>query len=369
MAYENSSAALPAPAHPTAHPMAKPGYGKRSAPDQTPSRLGDFDHLSGREAYLAAFLDRLCENAAMDAKTIAKAQPLYGQQAVRSGLNELSKAGHLRRVRRRSEVGQLDGETCTRWVFHTYWSRTARSNEWWATFLAGDVPPETSTAAPQPSASQVASGDVAHPPEASHSGTRQPSPEPPLRPGPPLRPEPSVRPEVGPRRSAAYDALAQLGLSDARLVLSAADCAALEEPAAEWLVRGTAVEHLAQALLAGLPKQVHSPRAFVQRRLRDKMPPERPAVVPPRVARTLMECTDCGVPGRPEALPGGLCRACRAGDGGVSEPHLRQSVVLADSDVRRHAAHMRGILAARHDTPQPQPHPAARPQPHPQHLA
>lgn len=101
MAYENLSAALPAPA---AHPMAKPGYGKRSAPDQKPPRRGDFDHLAAREAYLAALLDRLCENAAMDAKTIAKAQPLYGQQSVRSALNELSRAGHLRRVRRRAET-------------------------------------------------------------------------------------------------------------------------------------------------------------------------------------------------------------------------------------------------------------------------
>ncbi|MFI6930045.1 hypothetical protein [Streptomyces sp. NPDC050287] len=73
--------------------MAKPGYGKRSAPDQKPPRRGDFDHLPAREAYLASLLDQLCENAAMDAKTIAKAQPLYGQQAVRTGLMECTDCG------------------------------------------------------------------------------------------------------------------------------------------------------------------------------------------------------------------------------------------------------------------------------------
>jgi hypothetical protein len=99
MAYEDSNAALPAPAH----PMAKPGCGKRSAPDQLPSRPGHFGHLPGRAAYIAGFLDRLCENAAMDARTVAKAQPLPGQAAVRSALNELGEAGHLRRVRRRAE--------------------------------------------------------------------------------------------------------------------------------------------------------------------------------------------------------------------------------------------------------------------------
>nr|BFD84524.1 hypothetical protein StreXyl84_39250 [Streptomyces sp. Xyl84] len=98
MADGNLIAALPARA---AHPLAKPGYGKRSAPDQAPPRAGDFDRLPARAAYLANLIDRLDENAAMDAKTLAKAQPLYGQQAVRSALNELSAAGHLRRVRRR----------------------------------------------------------------------------------------------------------------------------------------------------------------------------------------------------------------------------------------------------------------------------
>ncbi|WP_200417698.1 hypothetical protein [Streptomyces sp. Y2F8-2] len=263
--------------------MAKPGYGKRSAPDQLPSRAGDFDHLPAREAYLASLLDRLPVNAAMDAKTIAKSQPLYGQQAVRSALNELSKAGHLRRVRRRVEPGgEGDAATGTRWVFHTYWSRTARDDAWWARFLDGDPVPQR-------------------------------TPEPGVTPTATLQPELSHPQTVG-RPSAAYAALAGLGLRDPRLALSSGDCSDLEQLAEDWLARGTTPEYLAQVLLAGLPEQVYSPRAFVQRRLIDKMPPERPTT-PSRTPRTLMECTDCGVPGRPEALLGGLCRACRGGDG------------------------------------------------------
>ncbi|WP_328285697.1 hypothetical protein [Streptomyces sp. GQFP] len=115
MAYDDFIAAPPDPA---AHPLAKPGYGKRSAPDQSPPRKGDFAHLPARAAYLASLFDRLCENAAMDAKTIAKAQPLYGQAAVRTTLNELGAAGHLRRVR--SKVPSGEGASGTRWVFHTY---------------------------------------------------------------------------------------------------------------------------------------------------------------------------------------------------------------------------------------------------------
>lgn len=114
-----------------------------------------------------------------------------------------------------------------------------------------------------------------------------------------------------PPPSEAYDTLARLGLRDPRLALSAADCAALEELACEWLARGTSPDQLSQVLVAGLPDQVHSPRAFLRRRLVDRMPPERAVPTPAREPRPLMECTDCGVPGRVEALPGGLCRACR----------------------------------------------------------
>jgi hypothetical protein len=281
VAYENSNAALPAAA---AHPLAKPGYGKRSAPDQSRPRAGDFAHLPPREAYLASLIDQLSDNAAMDAKSLAKAQPLYGQQAVRSALNELGRAGHLRRVRRRIESG--DGSaTGTRWVFHTHWSRTARDDEWWARVLEGDVPP-----APEPASEPVPVTEA-------------------------------VADDVPPP-SDAYATLARLGLQEPRLALSSADCGVLEPLAAEWLARGVTRDQLSRILVAGLPDQVHSPRGFVRRRLTDKMPPECPVSASP-VRRALMECTDCGVPGRPDALPGGLCRACRGGSDGGS---ARQTV-------------------------------------------
>ncbi|WP_053750872.1 hypothetical protein [Streptomyces sp. MMG1533] len=296
MAYENSNAALPAPA---AHPMAKPGYGKRSAPDQSPPRRDDFDRLPPREAYLASLLDRLCDNAAMDAKTIAKAQPLYGQQAVRSALNELGRAGHLRRVRRRIQPEQ--GDTGMRWVFHTYWSRTARDDEWWARFLAGDV---TSSQTPAEAA---------------------PVPE----------------PRTAPAQPAAYVVLAGLGLREPRLALSSADCTALEPLAADWLARGVTPDQLSRILAAGLPERVHAPRAFVRRRLMDKLPPAPAVTAPSRAPRALMECTDCGVPGRPEALPGGLCRACDGREGSADgEPNeTRTRVVQARVAEVRAAMH------------------------------
>ncbi|MCX4906032.1 hypothetical protein [Streptomyces sp. NBC_00878] len=320
MACEDLSAALPAPAH----PMAKPGYGKRSVPDQPPSRPGDFGHLPARAAYIAGFLDRLCENAAMDAKTIAKAQPLYGQQAVRSALNELGEAGHLRRVRHRVEPTDTgtdtDTGTGTRWVFRTYWSRTARDNEWWARFLDGDVPGAASPETPITTSPVTTSSPASMSQAAPSDVTQEPQP------------------------SAAYVALAQLGRAEPRLALSHADCAALEGLAAEWFARGADTARFTQVLVAGLPEAVYSPRALVQRRLRDKMPPDlaaaEGAAAPrqPPPPRLIMECTECRVPGRPEALPGGLCRACR---GGTTAEVPR---ALPPTAVQVRAAQVRGAI-------------------------
>ncbi|WP_086810531.1 hypothetical protein, partial [Streptomyces reticuliscabiei] len=318
---------------PRPHPMASPGFGKRCAPDQSPPRKGDFGHLPARAAYIASLLDRLCENAAMDAKTVAKAQPLYGQAAVRTTLNELGVAGHLRRVR--SKVPPGEGMSGTRWVVHTYWSRTARDNEWWATFLQGDVPCET----------PPATADV---PEVRESTEAEEDPEASLAAPPAAANSPRPARESGP--SVAYDTLARLGLQEPRLALSAADCGALEQLAAEWMARGATPDLLTRALVAGLPDLVHSPRALVRRRLLDKMPPERIVVPPTPVAlgprrSRLMECTECGVPGRAEALPGGLCRGCRSqgGRGGSVAPEL--SVRRPDPTVGALAAQVRAVRA------------------------
>jgi len=303
--------------------MAKPGYGKRSAPDQPPGTPNDFSLLPVRERYVAAFVDHLPEGAAMSVKQLAKQLPLYGQQAISSALTALSVAGHLRRVR--CAVGAGDE---TRWVFRTFWSRTPHDNEWWNTYLTAE-----NTAQADSSAPDAPAPDTAPPPwvpDEEPPAVRSEDPEPTAVPhqrtpaqapdvGPPASdtaPAPALRPsEAGP--SPAYLALARLGHEDRRLPLSADDCAELEAQAAEWLARGVSVDYLITALTAGLPAKVDTPLGFVRRRLTLKMPPHLPTTAntpsgtpsPPR--RILMECTDCGRPGQPEALPDGLCRPCR----------------------------------------------------------
>ncbi|MFI1765495.1 hypothetical protein ACH41H_26025 [Streptomyces sp. NPDC020800] len=282
MAEAKLSAAL-LPAHATPHPMANPGYGKRSAPDQLPRTNHDFTHLPPREAAIAAYVDRLPDGADISVKTLAKTLP-YGQCALRTALNTLQRAGHLRRGRERlaTDAGGA------RWITRSWWSRSARDDTWWAAFTRGDVPED-----------------------------------------PPERP--------GPTRSRAHILLAALGRTAPALSLSAADCAALAPLAQEWFARGATEETLLTALTAGLPTPVHSPAALLRCRLTDKLPPEPPA---PRPPRRVLECAECGVPGRPEALPGGVCAGCR----GTHAP-THSNAPLPASTVQVHAAEIRAAMS------------------------
>ncbi|MEU6619009.1 MarR family transcriptional regulator, partial [Streptomyces parvus] len=235
MATQNLSSALPVPAVSPAYPMAKPGYGKRSAPGQQPRTRDDFALLPTRERYVAGFVDHLPDGAEMSVKQLAKQLPLYGQQAIGTALKALSVAGHLRRVR--CSVGA--GDEC-RWVFRTFWSRTARDNEWWNTYLATEnasqtaVPPAPPEAPPSPDL--AASAEPPAPAPVPHQRTPPPAPD--AEPAPPTQP---IR-EAAP--SPAYLALARLGRNDHRLALSADDCTTLEPLATQWLDRGVTTDYL-----------------------------------------------------------------------------------------------------------------------------
>ncbi|MFE7756211.1 MarR family transcriptional regulator [Streptomyces sp. NPDC057418] len=307
--------------------MASPGYGKRSAPDQQPRSADDFMLLPPRERSIAGFIDQLPDGAAMDVKGLAKQLPLYGQQAVGSALKALSVAGYLRRVRClvTGEGGQV------RWVFRTFWSRTARDNEWWGT-LVGAEREQPAVAEPVAVQSVAVQSVAVRPVAPVVPQQRTQAPVPPVPEGP----------------SVAYAALARLGRVDARLALSAADCAVLEPLAAGWLARGVDADYLIGALVARLPAQVDSPVGFVRRRLTDKIPPHAPAAPLPPAAgapagRAMMECTECGVPGRAEVLPDGLCRACRLPEHGAPEAAVELPAVR---DVRTYVAGLRDLLRA-----------------------
>ncbi|MEV6169158.1 hypothetical protein AB0L99_13140 [Streptomyces sp. NPDC051954] len=265
--------------------MANPGYGKRSAPDQLRRTNHDFAHLPPREAAIAGYIDRLPDGADISVKTLAKTLP-YGQCALRTALNNLQRAGHLRRGRE-----HLADSGTQRWITRTWFTRTARDDVWWAAFTRGDVP------------------------------------------------EPDSEPERRrPTRSRAHILLAALGRTAPALSLSEADFAALAPLVAEWFARGATDDAVLHALTNGLPTPVHHAAALVRNRLTTKLPPP-PEVRPPL---RVLECAKCGVPGRPEVLPGGVCGACR----GERAPD-RLPAPLQASTIHAHAAEIRAAMSQR----------------------
>ncbi|MFI7088124.1 MarR family transcriptional regulator [Streptomyces anulatus] len=365
MAATNLSPALPAPARSHSYPKAKPGYGKRSAPAQAPATGVEFALLPERERYVAGFVDNLPDGSAMDVKTLAKQLPLYGQQAVSSALTALSVAGHLRRVRRTAGEGDQ-----VRWVSRTFWSRSARDNEWWNAFLAAEdsrtppatTPPETAPPPwvpdeePAPAAAHVPPQKPGPDRETEEEDVRKPEQQKAQPPAPSTSPPPSphsaapTAPTAPPHSppaapSPAYQALAQLGRKEPRLLLSAEDCEALQELAQGWFDRGVDADYLLQALSCGLPPRVDSPVGLVRDRLTRKLPPHLPPPPTPpapgtAAPRLLVECTGCGAPGRPESLPDGLCGPCRRSVQGAApapDPAARP-------DARLLAEQIRGLL-------------------------
>lgn len=191
------------------HPLANPGYGKRPAPYQMPPAPTDFGHLPPREAAIAAYIDRLGDGADMSVKMLARHLP-YGQCAMRTALNRIQRAGHLRRG-----VECVDGL----WITRTWWSRTARDDAWWSAFQRGDVPRQK------------------------------------------------------PTRSRAYILLAALGRENSAMSLSHAECQALAPLVNDWFDRDASEDDVRRALTVGLPTPVHHPAALARRRLTDKLPP------------------------------------------------------------------------------------------------
>ncbi|MBP5892848.1 hypothetical protein [Streptomyces scabiei] len=266
--------------------MAAPGYGKRAAPGQLPRTAHDFADLLPREAAIAAYLDRLPDGADISVKTLAKELP-YGQCALRTALNRLQAAGHLRRGR--EHLTAVSGTA--HWITRTWFSRTARDDDWWARFTRGDVPEE------------------------------------------------SYKPP--PTRSRAHILLAALGRETPALSLSQSDCAELAPLLLPWFERGATDEVIRRALVSGLPAPVHSPAALLRTRLLAKLPPKpAPAPDPVPPPPRMLECGECGTPGPPEALPGGMCGACR-GERAPARPYT----ALSAAAVRTHASRIRAAMS------------------------
>jgi hypothetical protein len=268
--------------------MANPGYGKRLAGDEDPHADPDFAHLSPREAEIAVFVDHLDDGHAMGHKVLAAHHPRYGQQAMRTSLNRLAGAGHLRWIREHITVE----DNTMRWVTRTYWSRTRRSAEWWADFA------------------RERKGRIV---SAGHPSGLARTDEPEL-PEPETDPQPDAAPEAG----TSYLTLAGIREADPRMSLSEAECRSLASLAGEWLARGATPQDITRAVTEGLPATVNNPGGLARNRLENKMPPKKAKIrqkAAPRrarVSRAVMACMDCDADERTAEIKDGMCPDCRA---------------------------------------------------------
>ncbi|MFD7611841.1 hypothetical protein [Streptomyces sp. NPDC059828] len=295
------------PAHESGHPMAKPGYGKRPVSGQPAPSAHDFAHLPLREEGIAWYIERLDDGSDISAKTLAAELP-YGQCAMRTALNRLQAAGHLRRGREHLCGG--------RWITRTWWSRVPRDDGWWAAFRRGDVPEGASRDVPGNMAGDVA-GDEAG--------------------------DTLAQDRARPTRSRAMILLVALAREAPALTLSAIECARLGPLVKEWFERGATERDVLRALTDGLPSPIHHPAGLVRSRLISKLPPE-PAPAPPPLR--LLECGRCGAPALAEALRDGDCGPCR---GAPAPPSRGYAAALSPAEVRAHMSQVRAAAGRPRD--------------------
>ena len=130
--------------------------------------------------------------------------------------------------------------------------------------------------------------------------------------------------------------------AEPRLRLGTVEAATLAPLVAQWLERGCTERDLAQALLPGLPTQMHSAVAVLRDRLQRKLPPA-PQPVVTAVAPQRHECAQCA---DPVAQPG-ICRPC-AGLGGRTV-----HVGSGQATTARGIAKVRAAMRAADRTPEP----------------
>ena len=213
-----------------------------------------------------------------DGRQMADRSP-QGRGAVARALKELTGFGYYRVEKVRQEDGTILS------VAHAW-----------------DTPQQVAPAPTRPGSGRAVAGF----PDALPVKEREKEP-----PALPPETETDPQPRSGGAEPPAVALLFRVIRPEPRLRLGVSEAASLAPLVAQWLERGCTQQDLAQALLSGLPRQVHSAVGILRDRLLRKLPPAPPPVPPPvplPVASEAQrhECGKCGDP-VPRA---GICRGC-----------------------------------------------------------
>ncbi|WP_405804515.1 helix-turn-helix domain-containing protein [Streptomyces sp. NBC_01187] len=277
---------------------------------------------------LLAYLLSLPDGAREDVRTLADKNPGLGRRGVAKALDELIEFGYYaRRTVRNPDSGQV----CT----ETYVFDAAHTAEAPLPTRPGTGQAETGNAGASPKGNKNPEEETTHP-VPTPTGA-EPSGERAEGTAPATTSPPAPMPEAAGRGAAL---LSRLGSFEPRLALSAADALALAPLAARWLEAGVPELEARSLLTAGLPRVVHSPRAFLADRLARKLPVPRAHRDEAAPAAPLLECAECRDP-LPRGQQAGICAVCVR-----SASHAAQAAPVTDT-VSDRMALLRTMLRAR----------------------
>ncbi|MEU1265922.1 helix-turn-helix domain-containing protein [Streptomyces cellulosae] len=275
------------------------------------NHLAQHRELSLTAIGLATHIFSVPESTPVDIRSLAERFP-EGRDRIAFALRELEAHGYLRRVRERTEDGQLVTRT---YAHHAPVDVTsagvtgierrpagglARTRD----AVAGASRDETAQEGDQ------ASGEVVMPSDPAVAVT-------PDVVAPPVEPPEASAPR-GPLHEKAVTLLAGLRRADERLTLSLRDVHRLAPAVVAWFERGAAPAAVLRTLTADLPVTMKHPAGVLAYRLRELLPPPLPAAPePPPVTAAVhrphpfQECDGCERVFR--APEPGRCRDCRYG--------------------------------------------------------
>lgn len=219
----------------------------------------------------------------MDIKTMS-GRFSDGQGSVSRSMTRLEDCGYLTRQRVRDpETGRITTNT------DVY-----------------DVPRDPSLGFPSPGgSSDLPTGVITGFNDDVSTGLKDDDNVPPTSPTPPQESGGREDVVIDEKDTPSVELLAQIGQSNPRLLVGRREMPVLLPLIAEWRSRGYGDHHIRQAITEGLPERVYSARAFLEHRLREKMP-ERAVQRPVGASGVRPECSDCG---RPVKKPG-VCGVC-----------------------------------------------------------
>ncbi|GAA2294446.1 hypothetical protein GCM10010149_48030 [Nonomuraea roseoviolacea subsp. roseoviolacea] len=243
---------------------------------------------------ILVYLLSLEDGTKVNVRDLADENPGVGRRAVALALDELVSLGYYVRVTTRGDDGAIRTTTAVYDI-----PQTAASAQ------VVPIPRQPGTGQPHPGASgtnpvkETPGKETSPLPPVETASVAESAPEAPKGGG---EGEASTQDEI----AACAPVVARIGRQEPRLTVGIAEMGKVLPLVAEWRQRGASDDQIVHAVTSGLPGDIKSAVGLMRDRLTRKMP-IRFTVTSATPAPALVECPECGRPGRVH----GLCADCR----------------------------------------------------------